>query len=38
MGVLKDGRFWLGVLAGYLLLMFMPQLSIRGKVTGRTGA
>ena len=36
MGVLKDGRFWLGVLAGYLALMFLPQLSIRGKVTGRT--
>ena len=36
MGILKDGRFWVGVLAGYLLLTFMPQLSVRGKVTGRT--
>ena len=38
MGVLKDGRFWMGVLAGYLLLTFMPQLSVRGKVSGRVGA
>ena len=38
MGVLKDGRFWIGVVVGYLLLSFMPQLSIRGKVTGRAGA
>ena len=38
MGVLKDSRFWIGVLAGYLLLTFMPQLSIRGKVSGRAGA
>lgn len=38
MEVLKDGRFWVGVLAGYLLLTFMPQLSIRGKVSGRAGA
>lgn len=38
MGVLKDGRFWIGVAVGYLLLSFMPQLSIRGKVTGRAGA
>ena len=33
--MLKDGRFWAGVVAGYLLLMFMPQLSIRGKMTGK---
>jgi hypothetical protein len=32
MGVLKDGRFWAGVVVGYLLLMFMPQLSIRSRV------
>jgi hypothetical protein len=37
MGVLKDGRFWFGVLAGYLLLTFMPQLSVRGKVSGKAG-
>ena len=34
MGTLKSGTFWLGVLAGYLLLTFMPQLSVRGKVSG----
>lgn len=26
---LKDGRFWAGVLAGYLLLMFVPALSFK---------
>ena len=31
-GFLKDGRFWGGVLAGYLICVFMPQLSLRGKV------
>jgi len=34
MGILKDGKFWTGVLVGYLLLTFMPQLSVRGKVSG----
>ena len=28
-GFLKDGRFWGGVLAGYLLLMFLPSLSFK---------
>lgn len=37
MGILKSGQFWTGVLAGYLLLTFMPQLSVRGKVS-RAGA
>lgn len=32
--MLTDGRFWAGVVAGYLLLTFMPQLSIRGKMKG----
>ena len=31
-GVLKDGRFWFGVVVGYLLLMFVPALSIRTKM------
>ena len=31
MGVLKDGRFWLGLVAGVLLLMFVPQLNMRAK-------
>lgn len=29
MGVLRDGRFWGGVLVGALLLMFVPQLNFR---------
>ena len=31
MDFLKDGRFWGGVVTGYLLLMFMPQLSFRAR-------
>lgn len=37
MAALKDGRFWAGVLVGYLLVVFMPALSVRGKVGGRAG-
>ena len=29
MNVLKDGRFWLGVLMGYLLLVVFPQMNVR---------
>lgn len=29
MGILKDHRFWLGVVAGYLLLVLFPQLNVR---------
>ena len=28
MGFLKDGRFWGGVVVGYLALMFLPQLNV----------
>ncbi len=31
-GFLKDGRFWGGVLVGYLLVTFVPQLSFKGKM------
>jgi len=31
MGVLKDPRFWGGVVVGYLLVVLMPQLSFKGK-------
>jgi hypothetical protein len=31
MGFLKDGRFWGGLVAGYLLVVFMPQLNFRTK-------
>jgi len=34
-GMLKDGRFWFGVLIGYLLLSFIPALSVSGMVRGR---
>ena len=36
-GFLKDGRFWGGVLVGYLLVTFVPQLSIRGKMKASAG-
>jgi hypothetical protein len=36
-GILKDGRFWIGLLAGYLLCVFVPQLSVKGKL-GNKGA
>jgi|HubBroStandDraft_6_1064221.scaffolds.fasta_scaffold839976_3 hypothetical protein len=29
MGVLKDGRFWAGVIAGYLFLVLFPQFNVR---------
>jgi len=30
--VLKDGRFWGGVITGYLLVVIFPQLSMRNRV------
>lgn len=30
--VLKDSRFWMGVLAGYLLVVFVPQLNFRSRL------
>jgi len=29
MGALRDGRFWAGVIVGYLLLIIFPQFNIR---------
>lgn len=29
MGVLKDKRFWAGVLVGYVALLIFPQLNVR---------
>ena len=29
MAILKDHRFWVGVVAGYLLLVVFPQLNVR---------
>ena len=37
MAFLKDGRFWGGVLVGYLLVTFVPALSFRGKIGARAG-
>jgi len=36
MAVLRDGRFWIGVLVGYLLVVFVPQVSFKnmGKKSG----
>jgi hypothetical protein len=31
-GFLKDGRFWFGVLAGYLLVTFVPAVSFKAKM------
>lgn len=37
MAVLKDGRFWGGVIVGALLVMFVPGLNIKAKASGRAG-
>jgi len=37
MGFLKDGRFWGGVIVGYLLVVFLPQISFRSKTSARVG-
>lgn len=29
MHILKDGRFWAGVVVGYLILVLFPQLNVR---------
>jgi hypothetical protein len=29
MHILKDGRFWAGVVVGYLILVMFPQLNVR---------
>lgn len=29
MGIVRDHRFWVGVLVGYFLLVVFPQLNIR---------
>ena len=36
-GFLKDGRFWGGVLVGYLLVVFLPQLSVKGRMSAKAG-
>ena len=34
MGVLKDPRFWGGVLVGYLLCHLIPAAKVTGKIKG----
>jgi hypothetical protein len=31
MAVLKDGRFWAGIVVGALLIIFFPQLNVLRK-------
>jgi len=35
MAVFKDTRFWLGVLVGYLLVVFVPSVNFRARLGGR---
>jgi hypothetical protein len=37
-GFLTDPRFWAGVLTGYLLVSFVPGLSVNATVRGRVKA
>ena len=37
-GFLTDPRFWGGVLLGYLLVSFVPALSVNASVRGRVKA
>lgn len=32
MTILKDGRFWGGVITGYILVVVFPQLNIRTRM------
>jgi hypothetical protein len=36
-GILKDGRFWGGLIVGYLLCMFVPGLSLKGLTGKKSG-
>jgi hypothetical protein len=35
--MIKDKTFWVGVLVGYLLLVFVPQLNFRSHMTKGNG-
>ena len=35
--VLKDGRFWVGFLTGYLLVVFLPSLSFKRLTSKASG-
>jgi hypothetical protein len=36
MGMLKDHRFWTGLLVGYLLLVIFPQLNVRSMLVKKS--
>lgn len=33
--MVKDHKFWVGVLAGYLLVVFVPAVNFRTRLGGR---
>jgi len=33
-GIVKDGRFWAGIVVGALLIIFFPQLNVLRKKQG----
>jgi hypothetical protein len=33
--MLKNKNFWVGVLVGYLLVVFVPQVNFRARMGGR---
>jgi hypothetical protein len=35
--ILKDGRFWVGFLVGYLICVFLPQLSVKRLTSKASG-
>ena len=37
-GILKDGRFWVGFLIGYLICVFLPSLSVKNLKSKATGS
>ena len=37
MAILKDGRFWGGVIVGFLLPMLIPQLNVRARAGLKAG-
>jgi len=36
--ILKDGRFWIGFLLGYLIVVFLPSLSFKRLTSKASGS
>jgi len=36
--ILKDGRFWIGFLLGYLIVVFLPSLSFKRLTSNASGS